>query len=209
MEPNDEKLLRSKITEAEKNHTHWNRDKVLSGLNFSPAPKKRRPIFWYYTAAATVLLVFVIQLFNTDYSTPIYQARNSKNVTKTDTTLSKSIDPIEIEPQLTQIDNLTPIQSKKAKTIKNTSPTIKPALPPAPNPVLVASLENTKVPNEIEEIILPVKKKIAPIIGVVYEIQKPIEKQKKLPLQIEFGKQNSEQTLAYTANQAILQTTLN
>lgn len=207
MEPNDEKLLRSKILEAEKNHTEWNRDKVLGGLNFASTPKKRRVAIWYYAAAASLVLAFIIP-YTTSNSTNAYQARITKSSPLADTSSQKIISPIEEEPLIAENQTINPIQHKKTSTIKRTPPTRELILPTQLASVQLASLE---IDDEHEKVEVAVseKKKIAPIIGIVYEETKPVEKQKKLPLQLEFGKHNSGETLANTENQAFLQTTLN
>lgn len=157
---------------------------------------------WYYAAAASLVLAFIIP-YTTSNSTNAYQARITKSSPLADTSSQKIISPIEEEPLIAENQTINPIQHKKTSTIKRTPPTRELILP-----TQLASLEIDDEHEKVE-VAVSAKKKIAPIIGIVYEETKPVEKQKKLPLQLEFGKHNSGETLANTENQAFLQTTLN
>jgi hypothetical protein len=204
MEPKDEKLLRDKIAATEKNHADWNRDKVLAGLNFAPPAKAKKRTLFYYSAAASILMAFAV--FYNFGTTKAYQARTSTPniLTQTDSAITPFISP-ESNEILVAENNFTPLIPKKVKPLQNK--VLKKEVD-IPTPAIIPNIE-AAIAENAEVKIVREKKTITPIIGVIYNNDTPQEKIKKLPLQIEFGKQNNAQNLAYQENNRFLQTTLN
>jgi hypothetical protein len=204
MEPKDEKLLRDKIEATEKKHADWNRDKVLAGLNFATTTKKKKPLLFYFSAAASLLIAFAV--FYNFSATRVYQARtNTPNIlSDTDTATTPFISPAASEILVAE-NNFTPLIPKKVKPLQNKVFKKEVAIPvPA-----IIPITEPAIAENVEVKIVRKKKIITPIIGVIYNNDTPKEKIKKLPLQIEFGKQNTAQNLAYQENDHLLQTSLN
>lgn len=204
MEPNNNELLRSKILEADKMPMEWNQEKVLAGLNIASKPKKSRPSIFYYSAAASILFACFV-LYNSN-SPQMYQARTNKPIINkaTEVTIPSNTANIPSETMVAE-NNIIPLQTKRIKHIKSTPVSKELTIQiVAVEPITTLALVGD---NALE--IAPEKKKIAPIIGIDYNNHTAQEKRKKLPLQIEFGKQNNAQNLAYQENNHFLQTTLN
>lgn len=202
MEPKEYSLLRSKINEAEKSHTDWNRDKVLAGLNIATNTQKRTTKTWYFSAAASILSAFFV-LYNFS-STPRYQARVSspEKILPPDTLETKSINS-ELNPERPVAKVYRYLPTKGPTVIVSEKIKTELVLPAAPSLTDVKNYENSMAYAPT------VKKKIKPIVGVMYQQRPAAGKSKLLLVEIEFGKQNQAPNLAYQENNHFLKTTIN
>lgn len=207
MEPDTNKILRSKILEAENKQVEWDREKVLAGLNFNTANKKSMKPFKYYTiAASTLLFVFIIQYNTTDIE-PIYKARieKGKSTLPVDTSATKNSKTV-AEPSL--VANSIAEMPKESKITTKLKPKTAqiplldletPNIQLAENTITITNL--TPVKTQIK------KREIVPIIGIAYKDNTPTKTQKPLPLHIDFG--TNANTLVYSENSSILRTKIN